>query len=117
MRRSKQAFLTGNSKQSHGNEYRAEADRRHPGCRRNAGEIGGDRRLFRDIIGFFLEDAPPLLGELHDAVGRRTLEPFVRPLTHSKVSQRGVAASALPKQRSGLSTPAKPVTSRRSIPW
>ena len=30
--------------------------------------FGGDRRLFRDIIGFFLEDAPPLMDELHEAV-------------------------------------------------
>jgi HPt (histidine-containing phosphotransfer) domain-containing protein len=30
--------------------------------------FGGDRRLFHDIIGFFLEDAPPLMDELHDAV-------------------------------------------------
>jgi HPt (histidine-containing phosphotransfer) domain-containing protein len=27
----------------------------------------GDQQLFRDIIGFFLEDAPPLLGELRRA--------------------------------------------------
>jgi HPt (histidine-containing phosphotransfer) domain-containing protein len=30
--------------------------------------FGGDRRLFRDIIGFFLEDAPPLMDELQEAV-------------------------------------------------
>lgn len=30
--------------------------------------FGGDRHLFHDIIGFFLEDAPPLMEDLHAAV-------------------------------------------------
>lgn len=32
--------------------------------------LGGDRRLFCDILGFFLEDAPPLLKEVHAAADR-----------------------------------------------
>lgn len=30
--------------------------------------FGGDRKLFEDIMGFFVEDAPPLLDELRSAV-------------------------------------------------
>lgn len=30
--------------------------------------FGGDQRLFQDIMGFFVEDAPPLLDELRSAV-------------------------------------------------
>ncbi len=29
--------------------------------------FGGDQQLFQEIIGFFLEDSPPLLGELRRA--------------------------------------------------
>jgi hypothetical protein len=32
--------------------------------------LGGDRRLFCDILGFFLEDSPPLLQEVHAAARR-----------------------------------------------
>lgn len=31
------------------------------------GRLGGDRELYCEIIGFFLEDAPPLLAELRRA--------------------------------------------------
>jgi HPt (histidine-containing phosphotransfer) domain-containing protein len=30
--------------------------------------FGGDQKLFQDIIGFFVEDAPPLLDELRSSV-------------------------------------------------
>jgi two-component system, sensor histidine kinase and response regulator len=50
--------------------------------------FGGDRRLFRDIIGFFLEDAPPLLSELHDAVGRSDAK-AIRATAHAL---KGLAA-------------------------
>lgn len=30
--------------------------------------FGGDRKLFQDIIGFFMEDAPPLMDDLRRAV-------------------------------------------------
>lgn len=33
--------------------------------------FGGDRRLFHDIIKFFLEDSPPLVDELREAVRQR----------------------------------------------
>ncbi len=49
---------------------------------------GGDRRRFRDIIGFFLEDAPPLLSELHDQVQRSDAK-GVRSTAHAL---KGLAA-------------------------
>jgi HPt (histidine-containing phosphotransfer) domain-containing protein len=33
--------------------------------------FGGDQQLFRDIIEFFLEDSPPLLADLRQAVCRK----------------------------------------------
>jgi two-component system sensor histidine kinase/response regulator len=30
--------------------------------------LGGDRQLFADMVGYFLEDAPKLLREIHSAV-------------------------------------------------
>lgn len=33
--------------------------------------FGGDQDLFRDIIEFFLEDAPPLLSELQEGIAAR----------------------------------------------
>jgi two-component system sensor histidine kinase/response regulator len=48
----------------------------------------GDRRLFRDIIGFFLEDAPPLLSELHEVV-RQSDSKAIRSTAHAL---KGLAA-------------------------
>ncbi|MGD9635147.1 MAG: Hpt domain-containing protein [Pirellulales bacterium] len=50
--------------------------------------FGGDRRLFRDIIGFFLEDSPPLLNELH-AAARQADAKAVRSAAHAL---KGLAA-------------------------
>jgi len=44
--------------------------------------FGGDRRLFRDIIGFFLEDAPPLMEELREAA-QQTDSVRIRSAAHA----------------------------------
>jgi len=50
--------------------------------------FGGDRQLFQEIIGFFLEDSPPLLAELRRAV-EVAHAPAVRSTAHAL---RGLAA-------------------------
>ncbi len=40
--------------------------------------LGGDTRLFKDLIGFLHEDAPPLLVRLREAVGRGNAEQVAR---------------------------------------
>lgn len=50
--------------------------------------LGGDRRLLTDILGFFLEDAPPLLQEVHAAV-RQSDADEVRSKAHAL---KGLAA-------------------------
>lgn len=50
--------------------------------------FGGDRQLFQEIIGFFLEDTPPLLDELRRAVSVGN-EHMVRSAAHSL---KGLAA-------------------------
>lgn len=51
--------------------------------------FGGDRRLFRDFIGFFLEDAPPLVTELHAAVAQADAK-TIRSTAHAL---KGLAAA------------------------
>jgi HPt (histidine-containing phosphotransfer) domain-containing protein len=50
--------------------------------------FGGDQQLFHDIIGFFLEDTPPLLDELRRAVSVGN-DVAVRATAHSL---KGLAA-------------------------
>jgi HPt (histidine-containing phosphotransfer) domain-containing protein len=50
--------------------------------------FGGDRQLFQDFIGFFLQDSPPLLAELRRAA-QLAHAPAVRSAAHAL---RGLAA-------------------------
>ena len=50
--------------------------------------FGGDRELFQEIIGFFLEDSPPLMSELQQAVIAKDT-PAVRSTAHAL---KGLAA-------------------------
>jgi two-component system, sensor histidine kinase and response regulator len=50
--------------------------------------FGGDHELFRDIIGFFLEDSPPLWSELKEAVAAQNASD-VRSAAHAL---KGLAA-------------------------
>jgi HPt (histidine-containing phosphotransfer) domain-containing protein len=51
--------------------------------------LGGDERLFADIVGFFREDAPPLLRSLQDAIRDRDPDQIAR----SAHSLKGLAAN------------------------
>ena len=44
--------------------------------------LGGDRELFADLVGYLLEDAPPLIGDLTVAVNARDA-PLVRSKAHA----------------------------------
>lgn len=40
--------------------------------------MGGDETLLRDLAGFYLEDVPPLLQQLRDAIEREDVDEAVR---------------------------------------
>lgn len=50
--------------------------------------FGGDRKLFQDILGFFVEDAPPLMDDLQSAVASEDC-PAIRSKAHAL---KGLAA-------------------------
>lgn len=51
--------------------------------------LGGDAKLLRDLVGFFLEDAPQFLKQIDSAIKARDYE----LLTRSAHSLKGMAAS------------------------
>ena len=59
--------------------------------------LGGNEQLLASLIGFFLEDAPQLMQQLHDAAQ----EADAKKLAHRAHSLKGLAATfeAIPFQR------------------
>jgi HPt (histidine-containing phosphotransfer) domain-containing protein len=53
------------------------------------GRLGGSKELLRDIIGFFQEDAPEILGTIHKAIDGRDAE----QLSRAAHSLKGLAAN------------------------